>query len=106
MKNNSGLKTGVSDVRLTGPALADLRDIRRYITEDNPVAARRFIGEIVAQCETLSETPFRGRERPDFGEGYRGIPFRRYLIVYRVADSGVEILRVLHGARETDILFE
>jgi hypothetical protein len=28
--------------------------------------------------------------------------FRRYLIFYRLIDSGVEILRVIHGARDIE----
>ncbi len=32
--------------------------------------------------------------------------FRRYLIFYRFIDSGVEILRVIHGARDIEDIFD
>ena len=35
---------------------------------------------------------------------YAAAPFRDYLIFYRVTAEAVEILRVLHGARDIDRL--
>ncbi len=94
----------MAELRFSGPALSDLRDIRRYIAEDDPRAAKRFIGELVNLCERLAAVPELGRARPELGPGYRGLPFGRYLIVYRIADA-VEVLRVVHGARNFRLLF-
>ncbi len=32
--------------------------------------------------------------------------FPNYLVFYRVIDEGVDVLRVLHGARDIDAIFE
>ena len=94
------------ELHLSDPALADLRNIRRYIAKDDPVAAKRFIGELVALCEKLAEMPRMGRERPDIAEGVRAFPMNRYLVVYRITDNGVEILHVVHSARDIGLLFQ
>ncbi len=37
-----------------------------------------------------------GRERPEIKPGYRSIAEGKHVIFYRVGDSGIEILRILH----------
>ncbi|NJK75351.1 MAG: type II toxin-antitoxin system RelE/ParE family toxin [Microcoleus sp. SU_5_6] len=32
--------------------------------------------------------------------------FKRYLIFYRTAETGIEILRVLHGARDLEAILD
>ena len=93
------------ELRFSSLALTDLRDIRRYIAENDSVVAKRFVGELVARCENLAAMPYTGRERPELGDGLRSIPFGHYLILYRIADDNVEVLRVIHGARDTGRLF-
>ena len=95
----------MADLRFSDPALADLRDIRRYIAEDDPTAAIRFIADLVTHCERLAAMPEMGRKRPELGNGYRGLPLRRYLIVYRIKRGAVEVPRVVHGARNFRLLF-
>jgi toxin ParE1/3/4 len=38
--------------------------------------------------------------------GNMPLGFKRFLIFYRVTDDGVDILRVLHGARDVEMLLE
>ena len=49
--------------------------------------------------------PHMGRERSDLSEGLRSLPFRDYLIFYRIVESSVVVVRVLHGARDIERLF-
>ena len=95
----------MAELRISGPALADLRDIRVYIAKDDPAAAKQFIGELIDSCERLAAMPEMGRARPDLGADYRGLPFRRYLIVYRIESGVVDVLRIVHGARNFRLLF-
>jgi hypothetical protein len=40
-----------------------------------------------------------GRARPELRSDLRSFPFGAYPILYRAIDDGVEIVRVVHGAR-------
>jgi toxin ParE1/3/4 len=48
----------------------------------------------------LETFPKSAQPRPEFGEGIRTIPVGRYIIVLRVEDAKVTILRIIHGARD------
>ena len=39
------------------------------------------------------------------GDGLRSLPVENYLIFYRVRDDTVEVLRVIHGARDLGAIF-
>ncbi|MDA0346703.1 MAG: type II toxin-antitoxin system RelE/ParE family toxin [Verrucomicrobia bacterium] len=88
-------------------ALEDLRQIRDYIAEDNVDVARRFIASLRDHCQKLDQAPLIGRARNELAEGIRSLPFGHYLIFYRVLNTGKpEIVRVLHGARDLEALFD
>lgn len=62
--------------------------------------ARSFIAKLRDKCDDLASLPGQlGRQREDLGDGLRSIPWRDYVIVFRYAGEGVEIVRILHGAR-------
>jgi len=47
-----------------------------------------------------------GRPRDDsFGPGSRSFPIGEYVVVYRVQNADVLILRVAHGRRDIEALF-
>jgi addiction module RelE/StbE family toxin len=86
-------------VVFTASAQADLQGIRAYIGEHSPNAASRLTARIVAACDTLERFPSRGRlgRIPGTREIVAVWP---YVIVYQIADSTVEILRIWHGAQD------
>jgi toxin ParE1/3/4 len=47
-----------------------------------------------------------GRERIDIAPLVRSFPVNNYLIFYRLIEEGIEIVRVIHGARNIPNLFE
>ena len=53
----------------------------------------------------LAESPGIGRLRPELAPGLRASPVEDYLLFYRQAATGIEIVRVLHGARDIDAVF-
>jgi toxin ParE1/3/4 len=80
-------------------ALADLATIKAYIGDLNPPAASRIAIQLVAACDRLEHLPERGR--PGLVAGTREITsIWPYVIVYRIADQSVEIVRVWHGAQD------
>ena len=52
----------------TGPALDDLREIRRYVARDKPQAARALAERIRDSVSKLRDYPNSGRVLPEFGE--------------------------------------
>ena len=93
-------------VRLTQEAEADLEDIGDRIAERNPARAVTYVRELRERVNRIGEFPHAGPPRPQWGEGIRIAVHGKYLIIYRVRDETVQILRVLHGARDLDALFE
>jgi toxin ParE1/3/4 len=56
--------------------------------------------------DELLINPGIGRERIDIAPLVRSFPVSNYLIFYRLLNEGIEILRVIHGARNIPNLFE
>ncbi|MGE0717085.1 MAG: type II toxin-antitoxin system RelE/ParE family toxin [Alphaproteobacteria bacterium] len=77
----------------------DLLEIAEYISDDDPDAARRVIGEIVGQVEIPSGHPLIGR--PGRLHGVRELIVNRtpYTAAYKVQRQTVFVLRVFHRAR-------
>lgn len=75
-------------------------DIWLYIAADDPVAATRWVERLAAGIASLADYPDSGRARPEIGTGARSMPVGRYLVLYRVNGDCVDIVRVIHGARE------
>ncbi|MCB1581339.1 MAG: type II toxin-antitoxin system RelE/ParE family toxin [Alphaproteobacteria bacterium] len=95
----------MSLVRRTRQADEDLIEIWVYIAQDNPLAADHWLDEIEDKFRLLSEQPRLGPARPDIAQGLRYFPVGNYLILYREMTEGVEIVRVVHGARRLSRLF-
>ena len=86
-------------LRIAAEARADLRDIATYIALDNPARAKTFIAELSNKIRTAAQRPMSFPARDDWKPGLRAALHRPYLIVFRIGDGFVEVLRVLHGAR-------
>jgi toxin ParE1/3/4 len=88
----------------------DFEDISLYLEERDALAAMRFADAVDSTVEMLCRSPDLGerlRCDPTGQIRYRTISgFRNYLIFYRRVDSILEIVRVLHGARDYEQLFE
>lgn len=86
-------------------AESDLNDIVDFIARDSPSAAQTLIMRIREKCETLASFPELGRVRSGFRDPeIRSLGFGNYVIFYRPKNDGVEIARVLHGARDLESL--
>ncbi len=95
------------NVVITPPARADLFSIGAWIEQDNPDRAVTFVEELYDACLKLRGFPrayplLSGHEE----SGIRKYSYRRYLIFYAILNDRVEVLRILHGARDYEaILF-
>lgn len=87
-------------VRWTILAAEDLDRIAHRIKEDNPKAAFEVASTIYDGCAELATFPRRGRTgRIDSTRElvFPGLPF---IVVYRIRNESVEILRIYHGAQD------
>ena len=86
-------------------AKIDLIEIWDYIADDSEVRADAFIDRIDQKFRTLAQRPLIGRLRDELAVGLRSFPVGRYVIFYRPLSNGVEIVRVLHSARDLNADF-
>jgi len=94
----------MSKYQLTPPATSDLLEIWNFIAEDNPTAADKVIEAIFRGCQLLADSPHAGRFREDLTSlpvrFWVVQPYSNYLIVYRPETKPLQIIRVLHAARD------
>jgi toxin ParE1/3/4 len=86
-------------LRYTRAALRDIETIRNYIATENPAAAGRVRLSILKAIQLLTEFPFLGRPGRRKGTREKTVAGLPYLIVYRVSEDELVILRVYHGAQ-------
>jgi toxin ParE1/3/4 len=90
----------------TRRANLDLVEIALRIAEDNPPAADRWLDTIGEKCAVLARMPKPGRRRADLAPELRSLPVGNYVIFYRPISDGIQVIRVLHGARDIRMLFD
>ena len=86
-------------------AEADLEAIYDYIATENLVAASKLVARLEELATRLTETPGMGRARAELLPDLRSFPFGNYVLFYRPTEGGIEIVRVLHGARDVPVVF-
>lgn len=86
-------------------AKTDLVEIWDYIADDSEAHADAFIETVDQKFHVLAARPNIGRLREELVEGLRSFPVGRYVIFYLPFPEGIEIVRVLHGARDLDTIF-
>jgi plasmid stabilization system protein ParE len=89
--------------QFTPQAIDDLFEIWSYIAQDSPEAANRVEEAVYQACAFLADTPLAGRIREDLTARplrfWPALPYRNYLIVYDPETKPLQIIRILHGAR-------
>lgn len=94
--------------RLSDAAEADLVEITEYIAKHNPRAAARLLDKCLDRFGMLVRQPLLGESCDELRTGLRQFTVERYVIFYRIApETGVvDIVRVIHGARDIPGIFE
>ena len=92
-------------VVLSAAAKRDLIEIGDFIARDNPVRAGTFVDELLDRCHDLADQPRAYPLVPRYEHwDIRRRVYRNYLIFYRVTEEQVEVIHVLHGARDYEAL--
>ncbi len=90
----------------TSQAHLDLVEVALRMAEEDPLAADRWLDTIDEKCRLLAQMPELGRKRPDLAPDLRGFPVGNYSIFYRAVPDGIQVIRVLHGARDLPEMFD
>ena len=91
--------------RLARLADRDLEDIWDSIAADAPSRAERFVDTLHSKFRSLARHPYLGQACEELAPALRFYPVRKYVIFYRPLEDGIEIVRVIHGARDIAALF-
>ena len=92
-------------VVLTAEAQSDLEQIAAYIAEQSVEATLSFVQRLRDKCESLADAPRGYPLVPRYEQfGIRRRPFGNFLIFYRIDGDTIEIIHVLHGARDYEPL--
>lgn len=91
----------ISKVQRNPRAEQDVIDIWFYIAVENRsrVNADRLLKRFDIVFEKLAKNPGMGILKSQYGAGLYQFRYGHYLIFYRIITGGIEIVRVLHGAR-------
>jgi len=95
----------MSRYHLTPRAKEDLREIASFIRKDSRQGARKVIHRLRLAMRRLTEFPLLGQLRNDLAdEPLRVWPVYSYLVIYRPETKPLQIVRVVHGARDVERL--
>ena len=94
-------------VVFTQQAERQLEAIADYIAQEHPSRAAAFVEALIERCVLLAEHPYAFPLVPRFeSRGIRRRRYANYLIFFRVRAAQIDILHVLHGARDYEsVLF-
>ncbi len=93
-------------VVLTPLAREDFLQIWGYIAgHSDEETADSFVTRLAEKCEIIATSPLGYRMRDELLPGLRSFPFRSYMIFYVPITDGIEVIRVLHSARDIDSIF-
>ncbi len=81
----------------------DLDGIEAEIARFSPRRARTYLDELLDACERIGTAPLGYPLVPRHeAAGYRRSLYGNYVLIFRLIDDRVEIIRVLHGARDLE----
>ena len=93
-------------VKISASAAEDLKDVWDYVAQHNENVAGKLIKEIKNKLLLLRNNPLVGRKQNQFLVGLRSFVVKSYFIFYLPLDDGIDVLRVMHGSRDIESIFE
>jgi toxin ParE1/3/4 len=88
--------------RLSKEAEQDLEDI---LGERNSIASDLQIAKILDRFPMLAKFPTMGVLQEQWLKGLRSFPVKPYIVFYILIPDGIEILRIIHQARDIEDYF-
>ncbi len=97
----------MGQVRRTPTSRKDYGSIWDYVAEHaSPDVADALLRTLDDRVLFLSDNPGAGPARPELRPRLHSFPVGDYLLFYRRARGGIELVRVIHGARDLRRVFK
>jgi addiction module RelE/StbE family toxin len=88
-------------VHWTGTAEDHLDAIHAYIARDSPEYAKRMVDRLTRRSQQIVDFPLSGRRVPEYEiDQIREVIEGPYRIIYYIKPDQIDVLAVLHGARD------
>jgi toxin ParE1/3/4 len=81
-------------------AIEDLGDVWHYVADDSERQANNLIFKLRDRIGHLAHHNGMGRPRPELAENLRSYPVGKYCVFYRQIEDGIEVVRIIHSARD------
>jgi toxin ParE1/3/4 len=82
------------------------QDIHQLFEFHNEQIAQLIVNEIIRNIQDLDIFPLLGRSRDDLKQGLRSFVVKKYVVFYRIWQNTPVVVRVVHGSRDLEALFE
>jgi toxin ParE1/3/4 len=94
----------VRGIRLARRAELDIAEASEYLDREtgNPKFGNHLMVDLRRVMYLIADNPWMGRARPELQEGLRGFPHGHYTIFWRLRDTYIEIVRVLHQRQDVE----
>jgi len=96
----------VYKLSISDEAEVDLEEAVAYVTKDSKRYATELHKNIVHAAESLTCMPLRGTTRDDLVKDCRLLIVGSYLLVYKVENKTVSIVRILHQSQNAHNMLE
>lgn len=101
----------MSSLQLAPLGRRDIDNIYDYIArrDRRPATADMVVAELMETCKSYADAfaagSVIGTARSDLGDSHRVFTHKRWVVVFRPIEDGIEVLRVLDGSRDYPRLF-
>ncbi|WP_404447759.1 type II toxin-antitoxin system RelE/ParE family toxin [Sutcliffiella horikoshii] len=97
----------MAEIRWSPSAVQDLEEICSFIAKDSVEYASFTAKGILHTIETASVFPFSGKVVPELeNEFVREKIYSSYRVIYRCKDEMLEVVRIIHHARDLNTMGE
>lgn len=88
-------------VHWTRTSVQHLISIYEHIAQDAPLYAQRTVDRLTRRSEQIADFPLSGCRVPEYeNRNVREVIERPYRIIYRIKESQIDILAVVHSAQQ------
>jgi toxin ParE1/3/4 len=91
--------------KLAQEARQDLKEIYQYIFARNRSAARKLYDLFHDKFRMLAANPLLGEKWEELAENIRRFTAGNYVILYRQKEKDIEIVQIVHSARDLPALW-
>ena len=95
-------------LRINPLVVKDLKEIRDFISDDNPAKASETIENIYKTFENIQHFPELGADlskRVSFKTDYKYVVWKNYIVLYKIGKEYVEIYRVVNRFQDITRIF-